>query len=129
MLNCLSSSEGIGIEGSPFTFGLDPIVLRGNTCFLCQITHHLHLMTLIFQSLQHGRHMQSHNNTFLCGSRIDHLYSYESFTHIFSVYVDLSLEAVSIISDVTSMQCTAECLSHFINTVAHHRFEKKKRHG
>lgn len=57
---------------------------------------------------------------------IDHFYSCESFTHIFSVYVDLSLEAGSIISDVTSMQCPAECLSSFINTVAHHRLGGKK---
>lgn len=71
------------------------------------------LWPLIIQCchLKSWRHKQSYHSTFLW-FRISHIHAYESFTHIFSVYVNLSLEAVSIVSNVTSMQCPAECLSY-----------------
>lgn len=112
--------------------GLDPTASRGNTCFLCQITLHLHLMTPVasYHSVPSSEELTTqavipqHLPLWFWISRI---HAYESFTHIFSVYVNLSLEAVSIVSNVTSMQCPAECLSYFINTVAHHRFENHTR--
>lgn len=96
-------------------YGLNPTASRGNTCFLCQITHHLHLMTPVAsyhlvpssEELTTQAVILQHLPLWF---RNSHIHAYESFTHIFSVYVNLSLEAVSIVSNVTSMQCPAECL-------------------
>lgn len=126
-MTCLATSQGIGINGSLFTSGLNPTVLRGNTCFAFCVR----LFTIYT--------CRSSNTDDTCRHRTTpssvvpdrpFLFLWVIHTHIFSVYVDLSLEAGSIISDVTSMQYPAECLSYFINTVTHHRLGgKKKRHG